>query len=52
MVGYSGTPLPRKLGIAAGHRVAFAGAPKDFRHALGPLPTESRFAPGSADRWT
>ncbi|MEK6271957.1 MAG: DUF3052 domain-containing protein [Actinomycetota bacterium] len=38
MAGYSGTPLPRKLGIAAGHRVAFAGAPKDFRHALGPLP--------------
>jgi hypothetical protein len=38
MAGYAGTPLPRKLGIAAGHRVAFAGAPKDFRHALGPLP--------------
>jgi len=33
-----GSPLPRKLGIAAGHRVAFAGAPNDFRHALGPLP--------------
>ena len=27
MAGYSETPLPRKLGIAAGHRVAFPGAP-------------------------
>ncbi len=38
MAGYSGTPLPRKLGIAEGHRVGFAGAPNDFRRALGPLP--------------
>jgi hypothetical protein len=28
--GYSGTPLPRKLGIKAGHRVLFADAPDDF----------------------
>ena len=34
----SGRPLPSKLGIAAGRRVAFAGAPKDFPHALDPLP--------------
>jgi hypothetical protein len=34
--GYSGTPLPRKLGIKEGHRVLVAGAPPDF--ALGPLP--------------
>ena len=38
MTGYSGTPLPRKLGIAEGRRVAFAGAPKGFRRVLGPLP--------------
>lgn len=38
MAGYSGTPLPRKLGIAEGHRVAFAGAPSEFGRALGPLP--------------
>jgi hypothetical protein len=38
VAGYSGTPLPRKLGIAEGHRVAFAGAPNGFRRALGPLP--------------
>ena len=38
MAGYSGTPLPRKLGIAEGHRVAFARAPSEFARALGPLP--------------
>jgi hypothetical protein len=34
--GYSGTPLPRKLGIKDGHRVLLAGAPADFD--LGELP--------------
>jgi hypothetical protein len=34
--GYSGTPLPRKLGIKPGHRVLLAGAPAGFD--LGPLP--------------
>ena len=34
--GYSGTPLPRKLGIAAGHTVLLASAPPGFD--LGPLP--------------
>jgi hypothetical protein len=38
MPGYSGTPLPRKLGIAEGDRVAFARAPGEFEQALGPLP--------------
>ena len=28
--GYSGTPLPRKLGMKPGHRVAFPGAPDGF----------------------
>lgn len=28
--GYSGTPLPRKLGMKSGHRVAFPGAPDGF----------------------
>jgi hypothetical protein len=28
--GYSGTPLPKKLGIKAGHRVLFAKAPVGF----------------------
>ena len=36
--GYSGTPLPRKLGIAPGKRVAFVSAPDGFRETLGELP--------------
>ena len=37
-VGYSGTPLPRKLGIKAGSRVLVVGAPDGF--SLGELPTD------------
>jgi hypothetical protein len=33
--GYSGTPLPRKLGIKAGAAVAFVNAPGDFAETLG-----------------
>jgi len=29
MPGYSGTPLPKKLGIKEGFRVSFVGAPSD-----------------------
>jgi hypothetical protein len=36
--GYSGTPLPRKLGLKPGQRIAFLGAPPEFADALGPLP--------------
>ncbi len=36
--GYSGTPLPRKLGIRDGSRVLFVAAPDDFAVALGELP--------------
>jgi hypothetical protein len=36
--GYSGTPLPKKLGIKAGSIVAFVGAPKGFEKTLGELP--------------
>ena len=38
MVGYSGTPLCRKLGIKEESRVALLGAPEGFEAALGPLP--------------
>jgi len=38
VAGYSGTPLPRKLGIKSEHRVAFPGAPEDFASTLGLLP--------------
>jgi hypothetical protein len=40
--GYSGTPLPRKLGIRAGQRVAFLDAPPEFAAALGELPADVR----------
>jgi hypothetical protein len=36
--GYSVTPLPKKLGIKDGHRVALVRAPRDFDATLGPLP--------------
>src|ERR1041384_1165678 len=35
--GYSGTPLPQKLGIKEAHKVAVLGAPPRF--SLGVLPT-------------
>jgi hypothetical protein len=35
--GYSGTPLPRKLGIAPGDELAIIGAPAGFPDVLGPL---------------
>jgi hypothetical protein len=38
MAGYSGTPLPRKLGIKVGHRVALVGAPANFDATVGELP--------------
>ena len=38
MVGYSDTPLPRKLGIKEGHRVALLRVPAGFERVLGPLP--------------
>jgi hypothetical protein len=42
--GYSGTPLARKLGIAAGSRVAALHAPDDYLDWLAPLPEDVRFA--------
>ena len=53
MAGYSGTPLPRKLGIKPGHRVLVLRAPDGFAaEALAELPadvTVRRQARGSAD---
>ena len=42
MAGYSGTPLPRKLGIKEGMDVAFSRAPGDFEANLGELPEDVR----------
>lgn len=36
--GYSGTPLPRKLGIKPEARVGLIGAPHEFDEVLGELP--------------
>lgn len=36
--GYSGTPLPKKLGIKGGHRVAYLNAPDDFEELMWPMP--------------
>jgi hypothetical protein len=41
--GYSGTPLPKKLGIKAKSNVALVGAPTDFVRSLGSLPEDVRF---------
>jgi hypothetical protein len=42
--GYSGTPLARKLGIAAGSRVAALHAPDEYLDWLAPLPEGVKFA--------
>ena len=34
MAGYSGTPLPKKLGIKAGYRIALADIPPDVKAEL------------------
>ena len=36
--GYSGTPLPKKLGIKENSTVGLIGAPRDFEKTLGKLP--------------
>ena len=44
---YSGTPLPRKLGIKEGSRVALVGAPSGFAQTLGPLPAGAELRRGA-----
>jgi len=41
MAGYSGTPLPKKLGLKENQRVAFINEPNDFRESLGDLPIKT-----------
>jgi CheY-like chemotaxis protein len=38
LVGYSGTPLVKKLGIKAGCKVSLVSSPADFEKTLGALP--------------
>ena len=52
MAAYSGTKLPKKLGIRAGSVVALLGSPARFEKTLGKLPedvTLRRQARGTAD---
>lgn len=41
--GYSGTPLPKKLGISEGTRVVTINAPAHYRRLLGDLPGDVNF---------
>src|SRR5215211_5228145 len=43
MAGDSGTPLPKKLCIKEGARVALVNAPPDFESVLGALPDGAEF---------
>jgi hypothetical protein len=38
VAGYSGTPLPKKLGILPGSRLGWLAPPSDFATTLGALP--------------
>jgi hypothetical protein len=46
--GYSGTPLPTKLGIRKGSRVLLVHAPEGFRETLGELPADAAIVPEDA----
>ena len=43
MAGYSGTPLPKKLGIKEGSTVLATNAPKGFRDLLDPWPVGAKY---------
>lgn len=49
MAESSTTPLPRKLGIKPGQRLAFVNAPDDFADLVGPLPLGTEVAPSWED---
>lgn len=48
--GYSGTPLPKKLGIKPGTTLATLNAPADFAATLGPL-DDVRIRIDTRGRW-
>ena len=49
MAGYSGTPLPRKLGIREGSTVVLLDAPAGFEAELDPLPGGVELSDGLVD---
>ena len=44
MAGYSGTPLPQKLGIKPGTIIVAIDAPENYRKLLGQIPSGVNFA--------
>jgi hypothetical protein len=42
MAGYSGTPLPRKLGVKEDQKIALINAPLNFERELGELPAYTK----------
>jgi hypothetical protein len=44
MAGYSGTPLPQKLGIKSGMTMVVLGAPADYERLLGTVPRNVAFS--------
>jgi hypothetical protein len=51
LAGYSGTPLPKKLGIRAGTRVALLSPPAGFAAELVPLPEGVRICSQARGRF-
>ena len=45
--GYSGTPLPRKLGIKGGSTVVLVSAPERFEKTLGAMPPNTMLRRGN-----
>lgn len=43
MAGYSGTPLPKKLGLKENQRIALIHAPANFQKTLGEIPQNADF---------
>ena len=46
MAGYSGTPLPKKLGLRENQRIALVNAPAGFEKTLGVLPQNTEILKG------
>lgn len=43
--GYSGTSLPKKLGIQGGYRIVALNPPRDYRELVAPWPAAAVLAP-------
>jgi len=50
MAGYSGTPLPKKLGIKEGSTVGLVNAPEDFEKTLGEVPAGVKFTNKASEK--